>query len=1232
MKHEKRICSTCICVWLIILLFGITVVSAADDTYNVWVNGVEVTSENCSDVLSDGTVWYDSETRTLTLSGTEIYDYNGYLVTIDEERVYASVAAIGDLTIYQEGNNVLYAEESDDAEDLEKRGVWVSGELTLAGSGELYIGSYDEGITADSVIVEGGEVSVFCKKCGISTNETVSVRSGEVTLSGEENAVLAKKLDLSEYKDCMVTFTGAEQKATYIFSSLSKEQLEVADYVRVEPGPVVNFFVDENGLLKPEIYNRSSWWLNMQLCIARYSKNGKLIDTSVVEESVSYETLVNMEEVATPKNGEVVKAFLMDAKTHTPVSSPKTAKDHEHQLNSQIHMDGKNHWRKCTECNVMQGEAHQWGEIIELWPAEETEPGKGEQSCTVCGYTREVYLPALNFYLDCYWEEDWDDETVTDPFQQLSGYVEVAEGNEITELFVEVTNEDERDYYCRYDVALDEENEWCVDAVQLKRGENWLEVTCTDIAGVTDSFDLLLTYDPGTIASYTEEQVSFMEEDGIGGYINDVILVTVTDEANTEERDDILTQLCDTLGGTVIGGNHTIRLYQIQVQRGTIEELVELCQLAMEIPGISSACCDVLSEDQSEGQLNIPNDPWQEDVVTYRCTKCGTKYLCNELPSKDRCSDPVFEVLDLEEDLAWDEENPSGRNWWIEAVHGLSARELVPDCGDIKIGVVDTNVDWKHKDLDVREYFFSASHDAADHGTHIMGIINAISDNSIGIFGMTDGQVVSYGVKKYFKEGKLKTDSASMYEGIVTLVEEGVRVINVSQGNNYADTIKGRLLRALGKDNAKEVLERLNKITDDFIIVQAAGNNGRDALYSGIFTDLVDSEYADHIIIVANVAEPVNNSYQLYDGSSFPGCGSSFGPRVTVAAPGTNILSTVVGDGYQYLTGTSMAAPVVTAIAGMVWSVDPEFTAKEVKDIIVDTATTPVSASRSEDTGTYYLVDAYAAVREAMARKGGQGTVMGRFVNETTSDSFHVKYRVYTEEGEEVAGGVSMADGSFSLEVPSGSYLLQPYGNYGDYYIQPSYTPVTVTRNMCIDLGDIRFTLSKTPDITGYCGAEGNEQGLTWEINCGERSLTIRGQGAMKDYRLMTNDGGDVGDFSDAPWFLYSWDGFFEDFVSIDKVIIGPDVTYIGDYAFFDDNEDSPMLEVYFYGNAPAVGKAIHEGAYYFGIEDIADLKSVVFYYPEGASGWTDSAAYDRERGTWNGYIIKPWDGVNINP
>ena len=144
-----------------------------------------------------------------------------------------------------------------------------------------------------------------------------------------------------------------------------------------------------------------------------------------------------------------------------------------------------------------------------------------------------------------------------------------------------------------------------------------------------------------------------------------------------------------------------------------------------------------------------------------------------------------------------------------------------------------------------------------------------------------------------------------------------------------------------------------------------------DARYS-IFSGIEDSEVESMIIVVGSAAVSGKHSYFgcKHDGYRVASY-SNRGSRVDVLAPGgdnestkfpdAQIYSTIPG-GYGYLYGTSMACPHVAGVAAMIFGIDPTFTAKEVKDIIVSTATGSYGSVKEQ----YPLLNARMAVEKAI--------------------------------------------------------------------------------------------------------------------------------------------------------------------------------------------------------------------------------------------------------------------------
>ena len=109
---------------------------------------------------------------------------------------------------------------------------------------------------------------------------------------------------------------------------------------------------------------------------------------------------------------------------------------------------------------------------------------------------------------------------------------------------------------------------------------------------------------------------------------------------------------------------------------------------------------------------------------------------------------------------------------------------------------------------------------------------------------------------------------------------------------------------------------------------------------------------------------------------------SNYGKKsIDIFAPGSDIYSTVPENGYEMLSGTSMAAPVVTGLAALIMSYYPELTAQEVKNILINSAADFKEAridipGESQDLVKFKrlgknggVVNAYNAIRLAQEKK-----------------------------------------------------------------------------------------------------------------------------------------------------------------------------------------------------------------------------------------------------------------------
>ena len=180
-----------------------------------------------------------------------------------------------------------------------------------------------------------------------------------------------------------------------------------------------------------------------------------------------------------------------------------------------------------------------------------------------------------------------------------------------------------------------------------------------------------------------------------------------------------------------------------------------------------------------------------------------------------------------------------------------------------------------------------SGNDENGHGTHVAGIIGARGNNDRGISGLC-WKVKMVNVRILDAEGRGYV--AQQVAGIEYALRAGAKVINCSFGGPDSSDVMRDAIAEAGKQGA--------------LIVAAAGNDGVDA----DTTPFYPAAYPDsHVLSVAATDERDKLA-------SF----SNYGAKtVDLAAPGDAIGSTYLKSDYQYLSGTSMAAPYVAAAAAM---------------------------------------------------------------------------------------------------------------------------------------------------------------------------------------------------------------------------------------------------------------------------------------------------------------------------
>jgi thermitase len=246
------------------------------------------------------------------------------------------------------------------------------------------------------------------------------------------------------------------------------------------------------------------------------------------------------------------------------------------------------------------------------------------------------------------------------------------------------------------------------------------------------------------------------------------------------------------------------------------------------------------------------------------------------------------------------------------------------------VAVIDSGIDMNHPDLKsliVKPYNAISPgqppYDDVGHGTHVAGIVGAMTNNNLGVASLSKGVAIMP-----VKVGDRYTlSSIDIANGIYYAVDHGASIINISIGGGYSQYVEEACNYAYEKG---------------VLVIAAAGNESTN--------DPLGSYPAAHNNVLAVAA---------YDSSTGEIAGfSNYGDWVSVAAPGVDILSTIPG-GYYDLDGTSMAAPMVTSLAAMLKSQDPTLSSNQIRWMI-EYSSAPYANYNRHPNGK---IDAYAALK-----------------------------------------------------------------------------------------------------------------------------------------------------------------------------------------------------------------------------------------------------------------------------
>ncbi len=203
------------------------------------------------------------------------------------------------------------------------------------------------------------------------------------------------------------------------------------------------------------------------------------------------------------------------------------------------------------------------------------------------------------------------------------------------------------------------------------------------------------------------------------------------------------------------------------------------------------------------------------------------------------------------------------------------------------------------------------------HGTHVAGTIAATQNNGVGIAGVASN--VKIMAIRTVPDNADELDS-DIVEAYLYAAKHGAKLINCSFGKQV-------------NEGGMVVNETIDHIGKEFgvLVVASAGNDTQDIDKRLKYPASFDSEYM--IVIAANQQPSMWSNAQISDFSNF---GIK---NVDLAAPGTDIYSTMNRNKYGMASGTSMASPNASGALAMMLGYNPDLSPLQLKKLAMSTVT-----------------------------------------------------------------------------------------------------------------------------------------------------------------------------------------------------------------------------------------------------------------------------------------------------
>lgn len=415
--------------------------------------------------------------------------------------------------------------------------------------------------------------------------------------------------------------------------------------------------------------------------------------------------------------------------------------------------------------------------------------------------------------------------------------------------------------------------------------------------------------------------------------------------------------------------------------------------------------------------------------------------------------------------------------WHLDFMQATQIWDITRGSKQIRIGVMDDKIDVNHEDLKNRGIVIHSQGNEEYHGSAVVGVIGAEANNKKGIAGINHFSLIDYyhnnnnnnythsckdnnnqvlnlsfgpfpiqtsqDVTELDPTGKLGLGGLRDYAKKLNLLIPLLKFDDSNPKTSKSEFFKKLEQKAIARSRDKYFAAYSNR--NNCLMVFASGNTGIDAKYTNgsihlrkdFQNNISRSSLTSNVIVVgAHLNNKRGNKIEV---ASY----SSYGDTVDIYAP-TEVKAPMQKIEYINFDGTSAAAPMVTGIASLIYSINPNFSPAEVKEILLETADEMQGfrnprqgegANPVRELGTIKVMNAYKAVEEAKARteatKVRVETTSEYVTNNLKLKPVSAKHTIKSFNGTITAGTPS---------CPSSSHYTQAFNNN-------SATDVTIRLN-----------------------------------------------------------------------------------------------------------------------------------------------------------------------------------------